>query len=828
MRKIAPTPIVRRLPWGLLPRLAVSTVALGAWIAGELGVLMAYAPEGAFGTRWKWMIVSEFSGRNSWVLISGFLLTCGMLMVAWTRCRLGGSGLNRNLASRVLGPGLILGLADAGCLTAQLHQDGRTAVYAQMVFLLSGRLCVGAMLWEAADLGGLFRALVRAPGRAPRAALAVLAVAPVIFLRGISATPTGDEPSYTFYATSLVRDGDFQFNDKERIKFNREMGFPLEQLPHYPPLFGGRQVPGHFLGTTFMILPAVAIGNLCHAILPSIRIAMLIFDGITLLLCGLLAMKLTRLPGPSIMAAAIVGISFPLLGMSYQAYPDPFVAMLVAAAMVLMADSMAARTTLPLRNALWVLFICGLFPWFHTKYASLSVAFGICAFLFQWPWRIRNLALSATVVAGTAAIFFLVHLPMFGEFMWKQSAMYAKVSYGATGFLTDSHFGVISYLPWVVVVPVGFCMGWRRIGGWRYFLSALLVVLAVVGPSAAFVWEGGATALRYFTPVIPIMAPLLAIALAGLGRRALFVAAATLMVPLLTCMVFLNDPWSAYTPYVQGLRVILDKILVPISWREFFAPMQFYRLGTESAMGQYQGTVILIVTIAVSLVLCLRRVKNWFPLAAMVMSLFALAGAARVYESPNWGISATRFFLSQVQQFARVEERRPRRVKKLFPRQDDGTTSPALARLALPAKVKPVEREFYNTDFSRVGVRVPLMHGDGYFFHGPELLLPHSNYRLQILGSINPLDNGETSTGTIELVVHGLTKERQLVYRKVVPATDLPAPDPNGKTQVLLECTFAHKPSAATMDYSIHRIGNVDFNYERYQLDYLGGAPQEN
>ena len=65
-----------------------------------------------------------------------------------------------------------------------------------------------ATVWEARDGAAMVRAAMQFFGRRWKPLLVVLALAPLACTPFVKIAPTGDEPSYLFFADSLIRDGD--------------------------------------------------------------------------------------------------------------------------------------------------------------------------------------------------------------------------------------------------------------------------------------------------------------------------------------------------------------------------------------------------------------------------------------------------------------------------------------------------------------------------------------------------------------------------------------------------------------------------------------------
>lgn len=813
---------LKHVPWGIVLCALIGMGSVGIWFAAESGLLFPYAPNGTLGTGWHWMFLRVYKGIVGQVLWPGILFVGASLLLGWSRRRATGLSFSPASARAILFPALLLAMAELGSMAMQRQPAGTMAVYSYMAMLICGRLCAGAMLWEAAGLGSLFRSLVRAPGRAPSAALAALAIAPLLFLRGIPIEPTGDEPSYISYALSIITDYDIKFTPNEIEKINLELGLPAEHKPHFTTRPNGSLAPGHFLGPSIVIIPACLLGRLFHAIIPACHLWMLAINGITLMLAALFAMKLTRLPGPSVIAACILGVSFPMLGMSYQIYPEPMIALLTLVAFTIMADAFAGRRPLSQREAVWALVICGLLPWFHSKFVLLSAIIGLFVFILQLPCKPRSLLAPLGALAATSLVFLAVHFPIYGDFLWKQSLPTNNGKYDFVAMFTDSNHGFLPYVPWAIFLPLGAFALWRRAGKGRYPLAVLCAWAAIVVPASMLSREGYATALRYFTPIIVLTVPFLAAAMAVMNRRSLFVLCAIVTVPINTAIVFFNDPWTAYSPLRQAMRRVLDETFTSFSWRELFPHLKYMTTGVDTPGALPHGTTTIGICVALALIFTLNRTfRSWNGVLGTVAATFALLVSAQIFDCPNWGVTASRMFEAQCRQFALAQELRPGAIKRLSERNRITTGTLPLVSLDLNAGLKPIEREFESTPYNQKWYHVPLSQGDGFSGHGAALQLPRGFYRMQIWGGLNPTDDHD-STGELRLFVNGLSPEKTPTTIATWPGAPSLRTAQIGHPVVLLETTFEVPKEGAKIDHALRRLGNIDFNYEVYSLDYLG------
>ncbi len=169
-------------------------------------------------------------------------------------------------------------------------------------------------------------------------------------------------------------------------------------------------------------------------------------------------------------------------------------------------------------------------PWLHTKFSALLAALTFWLIVEHRRRRGAIVALLAPIAASLVAwlTFFYV---VYGRFdpqapygaYASQFVAFENVPRSLMGMLFDQKFGLLVYAPVYAAAAVGAWFGlqdqrWRRLT-----VAAIATAVTYVGASARFyMWWGGASApARFLVPVIPLAAPLIALALAqprGEGR----------------------------------------------------------------------------------------------------------------------------------------------------------------------------------------------------------------------------------------------------------------------------------------------------------------------
>lgn len=590
------------------------------------------------------------------------------------------------------------------------------ATEAVAIFLTLGSARWGIASYAIAVLGG----------RAALAATAVLALAHFSSLPGLRKIPeitvvlliaflvvsfvfafarqdlpvqfTGDEPSYLAYTRSLLLDHDLQFTPRENAETNREFRLPPDNEPHiwrYKAMRG----PYHFLGTCFALLPAYVFARIIDAPSEVIHGFMILVFAISTLLSGILASRICGRRIAGWLCALFIAFTLPCLGMSYQVYPEQFAGLLLLVAALLLWPPDLPRIAIdgtestdgrnggaaPISHfkGFIVLTLALALPWFHSKFAALSVLLGVAFLVRAHRWRLLPLVCSALYVLCGLYVFFRINHPLYPWVLLHQSPSRWHL-YGFVGALTDSDNGLLTYCPWLLLLPLGITALRRRYGSCRLAVAPALPLIALYLVTASNeVWSNrGGAALRYFAPALPLLAGLIAAAFMEL-RTQLSRAAAALafIVPYLAALLFLDEPTLVYAASPQRLRELLDKTISAISWRELFPHFAYQEFGVHVATATTQGLLTVACFAAISALFAFRRTRETFSFPAIPAGLCCLACLGAVCGSPNWTVTATRLFARECVTLS----------KSAKARRDSAKVAIASPEIDFPAAVKPVE-----------------------------------------------------------------------------------------------------------------------------------------
>lgn len=378
---------------------------------------------------------------------------------------------------------------------------------------------------------------------------AVFGVSLVIYLGlGLYSVSTnglgGDEPHYLVITESLLRDGDLQIENNHQRRDYRSF-FRGELRPDFMKRgLNGQIYSIHAPGLPAVLLPAYAVAGHYGAVALLACLAALaalaIFD-LAEYLAGRAAALLTW---------AAVCLTVPFVPHSWSIFPEMPGALLVAWGVSWLWRGRSDETS----PAWWLVRggVLAWLPWLHTKFivflALLSLGFGLR--LLRTPARLVAVGLP---IAVSTALWFYSFYAIYGS--WSPEAPYGAYSavyvlnrnipHGLVGLLFDQKFGLLVFSPVYLAALAGILIAVRQ-RGHRLAAVVLIAIVAAFVVSTArlyMFWGGSSAPARFFVPVLPCLAPFIALAIARSTRpasRALVGLA--VLIGIGTAVVGLADP----------------------------------------------------------------------------------------------------------------------------------------------------------------------------------------------------------------------------------------------------------------------------------------------
>jgi hypothetical protein len=392
-------------------------------------------------------------------------------------------------------------------------------------------LLAGPARWivAAVSLGAVFRverllgpARVRlrvAPGRRAVFAASLLVYAAFGILSARTIGPGGDEPHYLVITQSLLLDRDLRIeNNHVRGDYRAYYGGAL--APHYMRRgIDGEIYSIHAPGLPLLLAPAYSMAGYTGVILLlsaiSALAAMAIFD---------LAFAIA---GPA--AAAItwvaVCLTVPFVPHGWLIFPEVPATLIIAwAALWLWKPAAQSAATW-----LWRGTVLATLPWLHTKFIVFLVLLGPALLVRTWRRPRAAAAFSMPIAVSIAAwlgFFYAIYGSVnpeapYGDYP-RINVLMRNVPRGLLGLFFDQKFGLLIYGP-IYAFAIAGCWTMLRRSDLRWLAAALLLVIAahVGSTTRLYMWWGGSSApARFLVPILPCLAPMIAVAAAELRSAA--------------------------------------------------------------------------------------------------------------------------------------------------------------------------------------------------------------------------------------------------------------------------------------------------------------------
>jgi hypothetical protein len=363
---------------------------------------------------------------------------------------------------------------------------------------------------------------------------AIFAVALIVYaLMGIRFAResgfNGDEPHYLIITHSLLADGDLDIaNNHAQRDYRAFFGGDLR------PDFLQRGRHGeiysiHAPGLPAILLPAYAVAGALGAV-----VLMAVLAALTALAVFDLA-AIVAGQGAALVTWAAVAFTIPFVPHAWLIYPEIPGALIVSWSVLRLwrPPSSTARTA-----AHGV--ALALLPWLHTKFVVLLGFLALFEAVRLWP-RVRQIAALAVPIAVSIVLWLLSFYWMYGVVdpeapygMYTRMFVLARnIPRGTLGLLFDQKFGLLAYSPAYLLVAAGTWLMLRDAGQrWRTTGLALTAIVFFVSTTRLYMWWGGSSApARFLVPMAPLVAPMIATAVArldgALGRA--FVAATVIL-----------------------------------------------------------------------------------------------------------------------------------------------------------------------------------------------------------------------------------------------------------------------------------------------------------
>ena len=359
---------------------------------------------------------------------------------------------------------------------------------------------------------------------------------------------SGDEPHYLVITHSLLVDRDLRIENNHQNLDYWDF-WPGELRMHY--LARGRDgviYSIHSPGLPAFLLPAYAVtghwGALAMVGLMAALAALAMFD---------LATSIGSRP-IAFATWAAVAFTIPFGLHSWLIFPEMPAALLMAwVALWVWRDG-------PDRPWPWVWrgAALSLLPWLHMKFSVLLLVSGLWLAFQLWP-RIRLVVAFLAPIAISGVLWLGSFYVMYGDFNptvaygYSQGAGLAwlNIPRGLLGLSFDQEYGLLPYSPIFAVSVLGAWAMVRRRDTRGYLIGVLLLIVPfLVSTTRLYMWWGGGSVpARFLVPILPLLAPMITVAIRDLrGSAARSAIALGLAYSVLAFVVVVARPgaWLMY------------------------------------------------------------------------------------------------------------------------------------------------------------------------------------------------------------------------------------------------------------------------------------------
>jgi hypothetical protein len=284
-------------------------------------------------------------------------------------------------------------------------------------------------------------------------------------------------------------------------------------------------------GPSLLLAPALRLDreiNRARGTPARLAVALLVWNGLAAALLAALfglALEAGARPLTSAVVALATALSPPLLFYFYQFYPEVPAALLLVLAlrgMLFSRGPWGGARLLGLGLTLMPL------PWLHQKYLPVWLALTLLGVVIAVVRMVTVRALLALIVpqAATLALTLYYNFALTGSprpdalfrALGRTGVAGDTLGQGALGLVLDARYGILPYVPWLLLALGGAALASAQMARLRVALAVAAVYYLTV--AAATNWTGSISNLgRFVLPLVPLVAVLVPLVLERIAGR---------------------------------------------------------------------------------------------------------------------------------------------------------------------------------------------------------------------------------------------------------------------------------------------------------------------
>ena len=337
---------------------------------------------------------------------------------------------------------------------------------------------------------------------------------------------SGDEPHYLIITESLLKDGDLKIENNHRQGDYRSFTGANLRPDFWERGKDGEIYSVHAPGLAVLVLPFYAVAGHWGAV------------ALMCLLAALTALAVfdvaDRLAGRSaaVLTWAAVCLTVPFVPQAWSLFPETPGALLVAWAVRWLVEPGERSVATSATSVTWAWrgAMLSTLPWLHTKFSVCLAIVGLALAWRLWP-RVQAIVGFLMPIGLSAAAWFYSFFMIYGSFnpeapygnYANEYVLARNIPHGLLGLFLDQKFGLLVYSPIYLLAIVGAWPMLRR-RDTRVASGVLLVLAGAFVASTArlyMFWGGMSAPARFLMPILPCLAPFVALGLASVRGPAL-------------------------------------------------------------------------------------------------------------------------------------------------------------------------------------------------------------------------------------------------------------------------------------------------------------------